>query len=113
MSAPDPVFANPHRGEVLLTLGQSQYRLRPSFQALAEAEETTGSLIALIERAGQGKIMIADIAALLHACAKAGGHDVRFEVFSEEILRAGLAAVAVPTQQLLKAIMGGDGDARE
>lgn len=101
------MFANPHRGEVLLTLGSTQYKLRPSFEALAMAEQSTGSLIALVERAGSGQILIGDIVSLLHACAVAGGHDVAKDDFAAQILDAGVSVAAVPMQQLLKTIMTG------
>lgn len=88
-------------------LGDQCYRLRPTFEALAEAEQKTGSLIALVERAGSGQILLSDIAALLHACAKAGGHDVTYRAFAEDILRVGVGTVAEPLQQLLTIIMSG------
>lgn len=101
--------ANPHRGEVSLSLSGQVYRLRPSFDALVAAEAEIGSLIALVERAGSGTVTLKDIAVLLHCCAQAGGHDVTREAFAQALLREGIASSVVPLRTILGGLMGHDG----
>ncbi|MGD1954800.1 MAG: GTA-gp10 family protein [Sphingomonadales bacterium] len=107
MSAPKTAIR--HRGEVPLTLGDTCYCLRPSFTALAAVEAQIGSLISLVERAGSGGIKLTEIIVLLHACAKAGGHDIGQDAFAAQVLAAGAASTVQAVRRLLEIMMTGDG----
>ena len=59
-----PCGANPARGETVVTIAGQPRLLRPSFDALVRAEEELGPLLALVERAGEGQLRLAEIAGL-------------------------------------------------
>lgn len=100
--------ANPVRGEAALTLDGVALTVRPSFAALVAAEAELGSLIALVERAGEGRLALSEMAALLWHCLAARPDGWTRERFGEAILRGGinhaLPAVRTILRQLL---MGG------
>ena len=61
-------MANRHRGEVEVDLGGKTYALRPTFQALAEIEDKTGTnLVTLARRFADGDIGVRDVAVVLWA----------------------------------------------
>lgn len=104
MSANPP--ANPLRGEAALTLAGRDVLLRPSFSALVAAEEELGPLPALLERAGQGELRLAEIAALFWHCLS-DRDDVSREALGEAVIALGLAATAAPLRVLLRQILRG------
>jgi hypothetical protein len=98
--------ANPWRGEASVTLGGRERILRPSFAALAAAEEELGSLLALVERAAAGQLRLAEVAALYwHCLTEREGFDR--EAMAEELLSLGLAKMTHPLRQLIEQIIQG------
>ena len=71
-------MANPHRGEVDLTINGQPVRMRLTLGALAELEASleTGSLMALAERFESGRITTSDLVALLEAGIRGGGNEL-------------------------------------
>jgi hypothetical protein len=100
--------ANPHRGEVALLLDGMSHVLRPSFGALAAAEEELGSLFRLIERASGGELKLAELVGLFWHCL-GDRDDQSREAFAEAVTRAGLAALAAPLRALLVQVLKGGG----
>lgn len=80
--------------------------LRPSFAALVAAEEELGPLFALVERAGDGRLTLAEIAALFWHCANPRGAITREQV-GDAVLDMGLAASTRPLRGLLGQILQG------
>lgn len=103
-SAPGP--CNPLRGEAALTIDGVTHTLRPSFTALVAAEEELGPLFALVERAGEGRLRLAEMVALFWHCL-ADRDRVTREALSEAVAAHGLAASAKPLRALLAAILQG------
>lgn len=101
----DPV-ANPARGETSIVIDGRAVLLRPSFAALVAAEEELGPLFALVERAGDGRLALAEIAALFWHCATPRGSLTRDQV-GDGVLDMGLAAAARPLRSLLGQILQG------
>ena len=98
--------ANALRGEASLVIAGEARILRPTFTALVAAEEELGSLFALVERAAEGKLRLAEMAALFwHCLAQPGG--VTREAVGEALMTEGLAACAKPLRALLGAILQG------
>ena len=96
--------ANPHRGEAVLVVAGETHVLRPSFTALVAAEEELGPLFALVERASEGQLRLAEIAALFwHCLAERDG--LSREAVGEAVIEQGLAACAKP----LIGLVGGIG----
>lgn len=100
--------ANPARGEASLLVDGRALVLRPSFQALVAAEEELGPLFALVERAGNGQLALAEITALFWHCLYPAGGVTREQV-GEAVLSMGLASSARPLRTLLGQILQGSG----
>ncbi|MCB2065815.1 MAG: gene transfer agent family protein [Erythrobacter sp.] len=100
--------ANPHRGEAVLVVAGETHVLRPSFTALVAAEEELGPLFALVERASEGQLRLAEIAALFwHCCQHRDG--LTRDTVGEAVLAMGLAGAAAPLRELLRQILQGRG----
>lgn len=96
--------ANPARGEAEIRVGGAPVLLRPSFAALVAAEEELGPLFALVERAAEGRLTLAEMAALFWHCA--GGAASR-ERIGEAIAEQGLAKATPVLKVLLRQILQG------
>ncbi|MEA3030262.1 MAG: hypothetical protein QOJ53_208 [Sphingomonadales bacterium] len=96
--------ANPARGEASLIVGGEPILLRPSFAALVAAEAELGPLLALVERAADGRLTLAEMAGLFAHCA---GGAVTREQAGEAIAAQGLARVTPALKLLLTQILQG------
>ncbi|WP_108811147.1 GTA-gp10 family protein [Sphingorhabdus sp. Alg231-15] len=99
--------ANSLRGEAELMINGQRLVLRPSFAALVAAEEELGSLFDLVERAANGRLMLAEIAGLFWHVIKDRSEDLTREHFGEAMLLLGLTGVTPPLKILLKQILQG------
>jgi hypothetical protein len=97
---------NPVRGEAELIVAGRPRLLRPSFTALVAAEEELGPLFALVERAGEGRLRLAEVAMLFWHCLVERDALSREQV-GEAVMQAGLAACAKPLRALLGQILQG------
>ena len=61
-------MANAMRGEASLRLSGTEHTLRPTFDALVQAEQEMGSLLALVDRAAENRLTLSEIAALFWFC---------------------------------------------
>ena len=98
--------ANPVRGEASIRIAGEVHTLRPSFAALVAAEEEIGPLFALVERASEGQLRLAEIATLFWHCLDPR-EGLSRETVGEAILAGGLAASTKPLRALLAAILQG------
>lgn len=105
MSAGTP--ANPVRGEASLQVGGAEIVLRPSFAALVAAEQETGPLFDLVERAASGRLGLADVVALFWHCRIEESCPLAREDFAEALARAGLVALTPVLRVLLRQILQG------
>ena len=105
MSGANPA-PNPVRGEAAIRIAGETHVLRPSFTALVAAEEELGPLFALVERAGNGELRLAEIATLFWHCLDPRDGLTR-EAVGDAILAGGLAASTKPLRALLAAILQG------
>jgi len=99
--------ANPARGEAALDVGGETILLRPSFAALVAAEEELGPLFALVERAAEGRLRLAEIAALFWHCAADPSEACTRERIGEALARQGLAKATPVLKLLLTQILQG------
>ncbi|USA39022.1 gene transfer agent family protein [Pelagerythrobacter marinus] len=107
MSGPDrPAPANPHRGEAVLPVAGRPRLLRPTFAALVAAEEDLGPLFALVERAGEGRLGLAEMATLFWHCM-ADREGLTREAVGQAVIAAGLAACTAPLRALLGQVLKG------
>jgi hypothetical protein len=98
--------ANSLRGEASLVVSGRACLLRPSFAALVAAEEELGSLFALVERAGEGRLRLSEMATLFWHCV-ADGREISRDQVGEAVLELGLAGSAGPLRTLLGEILRG------
>lgn len=107
------MMANPHRGEVVLTIDGEPRLLRLTLGALAalEARLEAGSLIELAERFESGRIGAGDLTSLL-AAGLAGGGTAMDEaaVAAAEIDGGAVAAMRAGMDLLARAFAPLDGD---
>lgn len=99
--------ANPHRGEASLTVCGEAVVLRPSFTALVAAEEELGPLFALVERASEGRMALAEMAALFDHVSRGRPAGISREAIGEALVGQGLAKAAPVLRVLLGQILQG------
>jgi len=98
---------NPARGEASLVVGGETLTLRPSFEALVAAEEELGPLFALVERAAEGGLKLAEIAGLFWHCIAARPEAMTRERVGDAIAEQGLARATPVLRVLLTQILQG------
>lgn len=96
--------ANPVRGEASILVGGETIVLRPSFEALVAAEQELGPLFALVERAAEGRLSLAEMAGLFWHCA---GGAVARERLGAAVVDGGLAKATPMLRVLLQQILLG------
>ena len=99
--------ANPVRGEAELCVGGQLLALRPSFEALVAAETELGSLFALVERAAEGRLTLAETVGLFWHCVGERPEGLTREQIGAAVTEAGLAKVAPVLKGLLRQILQG------
>lgn len=99
--------ANPARGEAELMVSGARLVLRPSFEALVAAEQELGSLFALVERAAEGRLTLAETAALFWHCLRDPPERLSREQIGAAVAEAGLARIAPVLKGLLRQILQG------
>lgn len=99
--------ANTARGEASIQTKNAALVLRPTFAALVAAEEELGPLFALVERAADGQLKLAEMVALFWHCRHDVSPDLTREKFGEAVAGAGLAAATPALKILLGQILGG------
>lgn len=97
--------ANAVRGEAQIMLAGAALLLRPSFAALVAAEEELGPLFALVERAADGGLKLAELAGLFWHCLTDKPSDR--DAFCEALVELGLAALTPALRVLLGQILRG------
>jgi hypothetical protein len=98
---------NPARGEAAILVGGERLTLRPSFAALVAAEEELGPLFALVERAADGGLRLAEIGGLFWHCLAVRPEGLTRERLGEAIAEAGLAKATPVLKVLLTQILQG------
>ena len=99
--------ANPARGEASLRIAGCELVLRPSFAALVAAEGELGPLFALVERAADGRLRLAEMASLFWHCLRERSEGLTRERFSEGLAAGGLKAATPALGVLLRQILAG------
>lgn len=103
----NPAPANPARGEAALRVAGETLTLRPTFAALVAAEGELGPLFALVERAAEGKLTLAEVAALFWHCRHDAPAALTREGLGDAIVGAGLAAATPVLKSLLHQVLAG------
>ncbi len=98
---------NPERGEAAVRVAGEMLVLRPTFAALVAAEQELGSLFALVERAAEGRLALAELVALFWHCRHAPPAALTREVLGEAVVAGGLGAATPALKVLLRQILAG------
>jgi hypothetical protein len=99
--------ANPARGEAAVRVGGVELVLRPSFAALVAAEQETGPLFGLVERAAAGALGLGEMIALFWHCLDEAPEGMTRERFGDAVVAGGLAAATPALKALLAQILAG------
>jgi hypothetical protein len=101
--------ANKHRGEVRLTLGDNVLLLRPTYSAVAEWEDRTGSgSVQILYRFSAASYRMAEVVAVVAAAARAGGHKVTDDQIGEMLIGHGvIETVPVIAKMMAEVLTGG------
>ena len=99
------LHANPHRGEIVATLGGRQWKLRLTLGALAELEAALDApdLLALAERFEQGRLSAAEAITIIAAGLRGAGHDIGDEEVARLECENGVAGYVDIIARLLAA----------
>ena len=98
--------ANALRGEAEILVRGERLMLRPTFGALVAAEEELGPLFALVERAADGKLTLAELVGLFWHCL-VEREALSREALGEALLAAGLARATPVLKAILQQILAG------
>lgn len=99
---------NPVRGEASIRVGGEVLKLRPSFSSLVAAEVELGSLFALVERAAEGELSLAEIATLFdHLSVEERPVGIDRARIGEAIVETGLVAITPQLRAILGEILKG------
>ena len=99
--------ANPARGEVAIIVGGENLVLRPSFEALVAAEAELGPLFALVERAAEGRLALAEMVGLIWHCVAKRPDWCTRERVGEALAEQGLTKATPVLKVLLTQILQG------
>ncbi|MDY7097485.1 MAG: gene transfer agent family protein [Pseudomonadota bacterium] len=98
--------ANLLRGETPFEIEGQTLILRPSFEALVAAEEELGSLFALVERASEGSLTLAEITGLIWHCLPRDDRPDRGLV-GAAVVSMGLIPATAPVRAILAQVLQG------
>jgi hypothetical protein len=105
-------MANKHRGEVEVRLAGKPYVMAPTWEAIAEIEQSTGrGIVELANRFIQQRYGLVEMAAVVFAGIKAGDNEFiakpTLEGTGRMILQAGVANFAAPVTLFLANVLSG------
>lgn len=104
--SPDHFGANVVRGEAAFELGGRALVVRPSFAALVAAESELGPLLALADRAAEGRLLLAEMAALIwHCLAERDG--LTRDAVGEALVAQGVGAALPALRAILRQVLAG------
>jgi len=99
--------ANPARGEAMLSVEGRALVVRPSFAALVATEGEVGPLLALVERAGEGRVTLGEMEALLWHCLADRPEGLAREALGEALIAQGLGAAMPALRMILRQALAG------
>ena len=101
--------ANPARGEASILVAGEELALRPTFGALVAAEGELGPLFALVDRAAEGRLGLAEIAGLFWHLIAERPAGLRREDVGEAVVAGGLARATPVLRVVFGQILQGRG----
>jgi hypothetical protein len=101
-------MVNRHRGEVEIEADGRRWTLCLTLGALAELEGEfgAGDLRELVARLTSGSLRAGELAAVLHAALRGGGHEIGRDEVSQMRIAGGLPAAVSAVGELIAAAFG-------
>ena len=99
--------ANAARGEAAILIGGRSLLVRPSFAALVAAEGETGPLLALVERAAEGRVTLGEIEALLWHCLADRPDGMARAELGDALVEDGVGAALPALRAILRQLVAG------
>jgi len=109
VSGPNPTpnpAPNPVRGEATFVMNGQTLCVRPSFAALVAAEAELGPLLALADRAAEGRLALAEMAALIWHCLPVR-EGLSREAVGEALVAQGVGAGLPAIRAILRQLLSG------
>ena len=108
-------MANPHRGELVVQMGEKEFKTRLNFDLMAKIESRTGqSVLSIANTLSQGQTPLTHLSIVLHAALKGGGNDVSEKDIDNIIWDAGIVdAMRVVGEILTNSLVGGQDTGKE
>ena len=108
-------MANPHRGELVVQMGEKVFKTRLNFDLMAKIESRTGqSVLSIANTLSQGQTPLTHLSIVLHAAIKGGGNDVSEKDIDNIIWDAGIVdAMRVVGEILTNSLVGGQDTGKE
>jgi hypothetical protein len=100
-------LANSARGEAEIAIGGVAHVVRPSFAALVAAEGELGSLLALADRAAEGRLTLAEMAGLLWHCLVDRPGGLTRQAVGEALVAHGVGAALPALRTILRQLLAG------
>lgn len=88
----------PFKNSVFITLGDAEYRLKPTFQAIMDIEERLGGIIGLALKAADGDFGLKEMTVIIWATMEG---DMTFEQVGNRVLSQGIAKASPVVRDLL------------
>ena len=108
-------MANPHRGEIVVQMGEKEFKTRLNFDLMAKIESRTGqSVLSIANTLSQCQTPLTHLSIVLHAAIKGGGNDVSEKDIDNIIWDAGIVdAMRVVGEILTNSLVGGQDTGKE
>jgi len=88
-------------------VGGAPLVVRPSFAALVAAEGELGPLLALVDRAAEGRLLLAEMAALIWHCLAERPEGLTREALGDALVAQGLGAALPALRAILRQVLAG------
>jgi len=95
-------MTNPLKGEIQLTIGDTDYSARLTLDSIMQIEQSVGcGIIKLAQRMGEADIRVTDLVNVLTPALRGGGNDFKPKKIQSIIADVGLIAAASAVAELL------------
>jgi len=98
------------KNSILINLAGREFRLKPTFQAIMDMEERTGSLLALAIKMSDGGVDIKEITAVIWACME---ERLSYNEVGMMVLDEGIAKMVPVVRDLLTLCLSGGGQSED
>lgn len=95
------------RNENVVRVGEVELNLRPTFANLIAAEQELGPLFCLVEKAGDGRLSLAEVVALFDHTSRDRPEGITRAQIGDAVTQMGLSRITPALRRLLGQILQG------